>query len=203
MRARTVLFVLAAAVLVVLALLNGPELARPSPINLVWRTVNLPLGLVLLGLLALVWVASLASGVALRARHRRELQSQEEALKSQRDLADRAEASRFLDLRQTLDTHLREARQRETALPDQLEQALGKHQRELRNQMEGLHRALATRMGEMEARLDSQLRRAPAAPDWPASPTQAATRQPGELAPWHAGPEGGTDPQPPQAGRKT
>ncbi len=183
MRARTVLLVLATAAVVVLALLNWPEFTRPSSMNLVWRTVDLPLALVLLGLLALSVVVSLASGAAMRSRHEKQAREQARELQSQRELADRAEASRFLDLRQTLDTHLRESRQRESSVSAGVEQALMRHQRESRTQLEGLHRALTTRMGEMEARLDNTQRRPP---DWPQSPAQGATRDTGERAAWQA-----------------
>ncbi len=157
MRVRTLLLVLATAVVVVFALLNWTEFTRPVDVNLGFQAVSAPLPLILLGLLALGLLVALASGAATEARHRRLESEHAKALQAQRDLAERAEASRFVDLRQALDTHLRETRQREASTASELDQALARTQREIRNQMELLHRSLSTRLGEMEARLEMRL----------------------------------------------
>lgn len=153
MRIRTVVLVLATVALVLFALLNWPEITRPTELNLGWQTVSAPLGLVLLGLLLLAAVVFLAVSASSHTRHLVETRQHAKALQAQRDLADRAEASRFTDLRQQIETHLRESRQREATHAGELEQALGRHVRELRNQLQDLQRSLAMRLGEMEARL--------------------------------------------------
>lgn len=169
MRARTLLLVLATAVVVVFALLNWAEFTRPVGLNLGFQTVTAPLPLILLGVLALGLVLTLATGAASQARLRRLENEHARALQAQRDLAERAEASRFVDLRQALDTHLRDTRQREATAATELDQALAKTQREVRNQMELLHRSLSTRLGEMEARLEQRL--APSGPPPTLPPT--------------------------------
>ena len=73
---------------------------------------------------------------------------------AQRDLADKAEASRFTDLRQHLDTHLRENRQREAIAATEFEKAMVQSQRELRTQLEQMNRTLAARLGEIDSRLE-------------------------------------------------
>ncbi len=186
MRARWIFLVLAAAAAAVVTLLNWAEFSRTSSLNLVWRTVDVPLALVLLGLLALTVVVSMASGTALRARQRRQERDHAEALKTQRDLADRAEASRFIDLRQALDAHVRDSRERESGLSTSLEQVLQRQHRETRTQLEGLHRALGTRLGELEARLESRLDgMLSARRDWTSNgPAAAATQETGHAASW-------------------
>lgn len=184
MRARTLLLILAAALVAAFALVNREEIMRPSTLNLVWTQVQAPLGLLLLGLLALAVVVSLASGVSLRARHRQEADELAGRLQSQRDLADRAEASRFVDLRQMLDTHLKETKQKDAGLATLMDQGLARHQRETRTQLEGLHRAIGTRLGEMEARLEARLVAESPRGEWTAAPSQAATRDTGHPAIW-------------------
>lgn len=157
MRLRTLLLVLATAAVVLFALLNWTAFTRPVPVNLGFQTVSAPLPLVLLGLLAAGLLVALAGGAASEARHRRLENEHAKALQAQRDLADRAEASRFVDLRQALDAHLRDTRQRDANAATELDQALAKTQREVRNQMELLHRSLNTRLGEMEARLTQRV----------------------------------------------
>jgi len=157
MRLRSLLLVLAAAVVVVFALLNWTEFSRPVPLNLGWRTVSGPLPLVLLGLLALAAFAGLSSGAFRESHHRRLEQEQAEGLQAQRELAERAEASRFIDLRKTLEAHLRETREHDKTAAAEHEQAMIRTQRELRGMLEQMHRAMAMHLGEMEARLDARI----------------------------------------------
>lgn len=153
MRIRTVLLVLASVAVVLFTLLNWPEITRPTELNLGWQTTTAPLGLVLLGLLLLAGVVFLAVSASSHTRHLVETRQHAKTLQAQRDLAERAEASRFTDLRQQIETHLRESRQREATHATELDQSLGRHVRELRNQLQDLQRSLAMRLGEMEARL--------------------------------------------------
>jgi hypothetical protein len=91
------------------------------------------------------------------------------ALQAQRDLAEKAEASRFTDLRQQLDTHLRENRQRESISATEFEKAMVQSQRELRNQLDLINRTLDGRLSELEGRLEARLERLqPARVDVPA-----------------------------------
>lgn len=159
MRLRTLLLVLVAAAVVAFTLMNWNQFTQPETVNLGWRTASVPLPLLLLGLLVLTAIAWLADAAVTSARSRRLEREQSKALEAQRELADRAEASRLTELRQALDTHLRETRQRESVASAQADQAAGRIQRELRGQLEMLHRAMGTRLGEMEARLDTRLAR--------------------------------------------
>ena len=157
MRSRTLLLMLATAVVVVFALLNWSEFSRPTPLNLGWTRVGAPLGLILLGLLALATIGFLASSAISHARHVKHEREQAKALQDQRDLADRAEASRFIDLRKALDDHLRESREREKTGAAEREQALARTQRDLRGLLEQMHRSLTMYLGEMEARIDTRI----------------------------------------------
>jgi hypothetical protein len=85
-------------------------------------------------------------------RYHRELQAQ-------RDLADREEASRFTQLRQHFDNHVREARQRDSLVSTEFEKNVLQSHRELRNELEQLRHALAARLGELESRMEARLER--------------------------------------------
>lgn len=159
MRIRTVLFIIATVILVAFALLNWQEFTRPTELSLGFASVAAPLGLILLGLLVLAALVFMAAYASTHTRHLVETRQHAKALQAQRDLADRAEGSRFVELREHLDEHLRESRQRETQGAAELEQAMARIQRELRQQGEQLQRGLAMRLGEMEARLTGQLER--------------------------------------------
>jgi hypothetical protein len=82
---------------------NWAEMVRPVDLDLLFVTVHVPLGLTLLGLMAVlstvfVWLVAYqqASVLIETRRHSKELAIQ-------RDLADKAEASRFTELRAHLD----------------------------------------------------------------------------------------------------
>lgn len=157
MRIRNVLFILATILVVAFALLNWAEITRPTTLNLGLTALTAPLGAILLGLLVLATVLFLAAQASAHTRHLMEGRQNAKALEAQRELAERAEASRFVELRQQLEEHLRESHQRETQGASQMEQTVSRLQRELRQELEQSHRAMTVRLGEMEARLTSRL----------------------------------------------
>lgn len=150
MRARLLLLLLAILLVAGFAAQNWAEITRPTTLNVAVATVQAPLGLILLTALGVALLVFIAAAASLRTRALIESRQHSKALHAQRELADRAEASRFTDLRQMLDQHLRESR---GASPD-LEKTLAQHQRELRNQLEQMFHLLTSRMTELERRLD-------------------------------------------------
>ena len=104
MHFRTIILSLIVLAIALLAALNWTALATPSQVELGLTTVQAPLGLimlaltVLLGIFFIAYVLSLQSSVLLETRrHTKEMQAQ-------RELADKAEASRFTELRAVLET---------------------------------------------------------------------------------------------------
>lgn len=90
------------------ALMNWTAFATPQPLTLGVTTVDAPLGLIMLGLLALVCIAFTGWALSLQAGALRESRRMTRELQLQRDLADKAEASRFTELRTHLDAALAE-----------------------------------------------------------------------------------------------
>lgn len=108
MAPRNVVLAFLLAAVAVFAALNWGVIMAPTTLSLGFAQVQAPLGLVLLGLIALLTAAFvlyllyLQTSVLLEARrHARELQSS-------RELADQAEASRLTELRAVLETRLTE-----------------------------------------------------------------------------------------------
>ena len=103
MSLRTLFFLLVCAAIAAFVGVNWTEMNRPTELSLIFAHVTAPLGLVLVGLMVLLFlvfvgVMAFTQGTVLMEtrRHARELAAQ-------RELADKAEASRFTDLRQHLD----------------------------------------------------------------------------------------------------
>lgn len=190
MRLRTLLIIVAAALMAAFVLLNWQVFTIPTSLNLGWQIVTAPLGLVMLGLLVLATAIYLISSAAAHTRNLMESRQHQRALQAQRDLAERAEASRFTDLRTQLDNHLRDTRQRDTQAASEVSQAMERIQRDLRNQGEQIQRALAMRLGEMEARLEARLDTArQTGADFAVDPAAAPQRSPVARTPEYVRPE--------------
>lgn len=163
MRARMLLLVLAILAVAGFAAQNWPEFTRTSTLNFGVMQAEAPLGLILLTLLGIALLVFLAGAGAIRTQSLMESRQHAKALHAQRELADKAEASRFTDLRQMLDSHLRDSRQREAVVQTEQDKTMAQHQRELRNQLEQMYHLLTSRLSELERRLDNRVRAEPMA----------------------------------------
>jgi biopolymer transport protein ExbB/TolQ len=166
MRARLLFIVVAILLVAGFAAQNWPEFMRSSPLTFGVVVEEAPLGLIMLAVLGVTLLVFLFSSAMQESRYLTESRRHAKSLQAQRDLAERAEASRFTELRQQLDTHLRENRQHESLAATELERAMVQSQRELRAQLEQLSRTLDSRLTELESRLDARFDRVqvPAAP---------------------------------------
>lgn len=159
MRSRFVLLVIAILLVAGFAALNWSEVIRPAPLLFGPVVMDAPLGAILLGLLALAVVIFALSAATLRTQTLLESRHHYKELEAQRALADKAEASRFTDLRQHLDTQLRELRERDSIAATEVEKTRMEHQREIRNHLEQINRTLSARLNELEHRLESRFER--------------------------------------------
>jgi uncharacterized integral membrane protein len=159
MRSRFILLVVAILLIAGFAALNWSEVIRPSPLLFGPVVADAPLGAILLGLLALAVVVFALSAASLRTSTLLESRHHYKELEAQRTLADKAEASRFTELRQHFDTHLRELRERDAIAATELERARLEGQREIRSQLEQINRTLSARLNEFEHRLESRFER--------------------------------------------
>lgn len=159
MRSRFVLLVVAILLIAGFAALNWSEVTRPAPLLFGPVVMDAPLGAILLGLLALAIVVFAISAASLRTHTLLESRHHYKELEAQRTLADKAEASRFTELRQHLDTQSRELREREAIAASEMERVRLEHQREIRNQLEQINRTLSARLNELEHRLESRFER--------------------------------------------
>lgn len=163
MKLQSLLLLLILALIAAFTALNWGVFLSPTDLWLGFTSVQMPLGLVMLGLLVfvtalfLVYVLYLQGSVLLEARRN----SRE--LHTNRELADRAEASRFTELRTFLEAELArqsslnvESKTAVIARIDQLEH-------DFRAFSEQSANTLAAYIGEVEDRLET-LTTPPAAP---------------------------------------
>ena len=155
MRARLIILLTAILLVAGFAALNWSEFVRPTPLSFGLFVMDAALGLILLSVLTVTLLAFLASSIHMQTVNLLDTRQHSKELHAQRELADKAEASRFTDLRQHLDTQMREINQREVIAATELEKAVVAGQRELRTQLELINRTLGTRLAEIEGRLGS------------------------------------------------
>ena len=143
MRTRMTFLLVALLITAVFVALNWPEFVRPTPVSLGVTIVDAPLPLILLAALLLALLGGLGNAALNDARHERELSLHMRELQAQRNLADKAEASRFTELRHYLDLQAIEARQREAIATEALQATLIKGQRDMQAQVEQMARQMA------------------------------------------------------------
>lgn len=153
MRARLVFIILAALVVGAIAALNWGEVTRTSHLNFGVVMADASLGAILLGAFLLTLAVFLVSSAIMESRNLLHWNRHSRELQAQRDLAERAESSRFTDLRQHIDTTLRETRQRDAIAGSEFEKSMLQSHRELRMNLENMNRSLMARLSELEARL--------------------------------------------------
>jgi uncharacterized integral membrane protein len=159
MRSRFVLLVVAILLIAGFAALNWGEIVRPTSVWFGPFMADAPLGAILLGLLALAVVVFALSAASMRTQTLLESRHHYKELEAQRLLADKAEASRFTELRTHIDTHLRELRERDAIAASEFEKQRLENQRALSAQLEQINRTIAARLNELEHRLESRFER--------------------------------------------
>ncbi len=136
--------------------LNWTTIMTPTTLNLGVAEMNAPLGLVMIGMLALlsalflIFMLYLQTSVLFESRrHAKELQSN-------RELADKAEASRFTELRQFMEADI----QRQAAIQADARAALLTRldllSTDIRSAISESDNSLSAYIGELEDRLESK-----------------------------------------------
>ena len=104
MRTKTLLLVVIIVLIATFAVLNVDEFTRVSLLNLGFTTIQMPLGLVMLMLVAAILLIFLATTLYMHSTNLMETRKYAKELTAQRELADRAEVSRFTELRRYLES---------------------------------------------------------------------------------------------------
>jgi len=134
--------------------LNWSEFLRPATLSLGMGIVEAPLGLIMLALLTLALLGFLASAAATETEYLLATRQYSRELSTQRELADKAEASRFTELRVFLDNQARDSLQREEALVRAFGARVRESQQEVQAHIDRQANSLAASLGELEDRLE-------------------------------------------------
>ena len=153
MHIKTIFFIAVILAIAAFAALNVDEFTRTSVLNLGFTTTQMPLGLVMLLLLAIVMVVFLASAIYMQSNYLLETRKHTRELSAQRELADKAEASRFTELRNYLDAQASATLSREAVNSAALSERLNSSQAALLMRIEQSDAATAAYVGELEDRV--------------------------------------------------
>lgn len=154
MRIRTIFLVVAMLLLAGFVALNVDEFSRVSMLSLGFTTVEMSLGLAMLLLLVVATVVFLASTLYMQSNNLLETRRYARELNTQRELADKAEASRFTELRSYLEVQALAAQHREAAAATVLAERFSQQQQALLARLEQSDNATAAYMGQLEDRLE-------------------------------------------------
>lgn len=154
MKINTLFLLIVLVAIAAFAALNWSVFMAPTTLSLGFATVQAPLGLIMLALLVfltglfLVFVVYLQSSVLLETRrHTRELQANKE-------LAEKAEASRFTELRGFLEEGLKRQADLDAESRDALLARMDQLDRDLRSMVEESANTLSAYIGELEDRFE-------------------------------------------------
>ena len=154
MHVRTIIISITILAFAALAALNWAALSAPASVSLGVASIEAPLGLIMLGLTTLLGAVFLAYVFYLHSSVMLEARRHNKEMTAQRELADKAEASRFTELRVFLEAQQQQelAAQKESAAAlsarlDQLEKALEARAEQSDN-------GIAAQIGELEDRLE-------------------------------------------------
>lgn len=157
LRAFALTLILAFALLLVLVTLNWTAFTAPRALSLGFTEVSAPLGMVMLvftaviSALFVVYIVFQQAGIILDARR-----FAKEG-KAQRELADKAEASRFTELRTLLEGELRRIEARGAASAREVDARMEQSERGLQDKLAEATHTVVAHLGEIEDKLDRVL----------------------------------------------
>ena len=154
MQVPTILLLVVLITIALFAAINWSAFITPVSLSLVVTTVQAPLGLVMLGLIALLTVLFLMFVVYLQTSVLLQARRHARALEAQRELADQAEASRFTELRGFIEAELIKVGAQSAASQVSVLARLNQVEQDLRVVVEQGGNTLAASIGELEDRLE-------------------------------------------------
>jgi uncharacterized integral membrane protein len=151
MSIRTVVIAVTLSLLVLFALINWSAFVAPTHLSLLVTSIDAPLGLIMLGITALIAAVLLSFVLKVHITALADSRTQSAEMRTQRELASQAEASRFTELQKYIEKEIRALREAQEASA-----------RQLREDLTVSTNSLAASVGEIDERLERQIPTPPA-----------------------------------------
>lgn len=153
MRMRTISLIAFILLIAAFVALNWSEFMQPTELSLGFTIFQAPLGLVMVGLLVLSLLVFMLASAYQQTLYLLESRKFTKEINSQRDLADKAEASRFTELRQVLEQMSQSAQLREDARLATLRLELQQQTEQILSRIDTSGNTLAAYIGEVDDRM--------------------------------------------------
>ncbi len=160
MNVRLFLILLVFAALGLLAAFNWTAFMAPTSLWLVFTTVQAPLGLIMLAMIALLSALFLAYVIYLQGSVLIEARRQTRELQAQRELAEKAEASRFTELKRAMVAELDKVAARMESSQALTAVRLDKLDHDFGAALERTESAIAAYIGELDHRIGGRAKEA-------------------------------------------
>lgn len=154
MKLATLLVILMLTLIGAFAVLNWGVFITPTELSLGFTTMKLPLGLVMLSLLAVVTTVFLAFSLYQLTSTLLETRKLSREVQANRELSDQAEASRFTELRKFMETEMAQQTALHATSKSVLTEKMGQMETNVRASIEQSGNTLASYIGELEDRLE-------------------------------------------------
>lgn len=154
MKARTLLLLLLLGAITAFTALNWNTFLAPTTLSLGFDTIQAPFGLIMLAVLILFTTLFLVYVVYLQTSVLLETRSHAKELKTNRELADQAEASRFTELRSFMEQGLKQQATLNTESRAMLMGRVDQLDADLRLAVEQSANSISAYIGQLEDRLD-------------------------------------------------
>jgi hypothetical protein len=154
----TVIVFLLALAFAAFAVLNWSAIAAPTALSIGFTTVHAPLGLILLTGSGVITAAFVSFVVYQQVSALLEARRFARDLHAERALADKAEASRFTDLRTYLEGELRALNERAAAARAETDARMGQLEVRLADRLTEVANGLSAHVSEVEDKIDRALR---------------------------------------------
>jgi uncharacterized integral membrane protein len=154
MNLQSILIALALLALALFAMLNWTAFSAPTALSIGFTEVQAPLGMIMLTVAAVLTVLFLLYIFVQQASAMMESRRTTKELNAQRELADKAEASRLSELRTFLDAELRKLEAQGAAGPRELSARIDALQLQMQDRLAESTGILSAYVGEVDDKLD-------------------------------------------------
>jgi len=158
---KTIVLFFVFAVLVLFSATNWTSFMAPTNLRLLVTSLNAPLGLILLGFIAVISLLFMAYIIYIQASQMIEIKRINKEMKSLRDLAEQTESSRIKELHESLKMEFTRMEGRASDSQVSLQKQMDQLEENLRTLIEQTANSLSAYIGEMEDHLTDNTNQKP------------------------------------------
>lgn len=154
MKVRTLLLLVVLGVIAVFSALNWSAFMAPTILSLGFSTIQAPLGLIMLGALILLTAFFLVFVVYLQTSVLLDTRRQAREMQTNRELMEKAETSRFTELRTFMESEMKRQTEQNAASKAALLTRMDQLDRDVLSAIEQSGNSVSAHVGQLEDRLE-------------------------------------------------